>query len=218
MSIPRLETWGAGAVAVAAAPPERVATSRRRGGGGRGRFGRRHTFNRRANLAREPRRARQIQSARVSGMAASPVGVGTTPSTWCRLTPPSVKPTADPAMYRRQMRACGSSAAATASSQLSSRFAHPRLERAGVVLAERLDVADLEAVALHRQHGVADVHQLAVGEHVASDERTPAELRAALRGDRVVEQPAGRHERPAAGTRSTGRSSPRRRARPCRSS
>ena len=56
-------------------------------------------------------------------MALSPLAVGTTPSTWWMLIPPSVKPTAEPAMYRRQMRAWAMSEAATAASQLVSRLA-----------------------------------------------------------------------------------------------
>ena len=52
----------------------------------------------------------------------------------------------------------------------------PAAQRPGVVLAQRLDVAHLEAGPLHRQHALADVDQLAVGEHVAADERRPPEL------------------------------------------
>ena len=57
------------------------------------------------------------------------------------------------------------------------------------MLAEGLDVAHLEAGPLHRQHALADVDQLAVGEDVAVDERRPSELEPADRADGVVEQP-----------------------------
>ena len=47
---------------------------------------------------------------------------------------------------------------------------HPAAQGPGVVLAQRLDVADLEAGPLHGQHHLADVEELAVGEDVAADE------------------------------------------------
>ncbi len=78
----------------------------------------------------------------------------------------------------------------TARSQSRLEVGDPAAQRARVVLAERLDVAHLEPGALHRQHhGVAHVDQLAVGEHVAADERRAAERRSADRRDRVVQQP-----------------------------
>ena len=73
-------------------------------------------------------------------------------------------------MYARQTRARPSPAAATAPSQSRSRLAiHARNVR-GVVLAQRLDVADLEPGALGRVDDRGDVDQLAVGEHVPADE------------------------------------------------
>ena len=66
----------------------------------------------------------------------------------------------------------------------------PRPQRPGVVLAQRLDVADLEAgLAPSPSRTLADVDQLTVGEHVAADERRPPHPRSADRADRVVEQP-----------------------------
>ena len=76
-------------------------------------------------------------------------------------------------MYSRQTRARRSPTRATASSQRASRLATQAAQRPGVVLAQRLDVADLEAGPLHRQHRLADVDQLAVGEDVPADERAP---------------------------------------------
>ena len=68
----------------------------------------------------------------------------------------------------------------------------PRPQRPVVVLAQRLDVADLEAGALHRQHALADVDQLTVREDVAPDERRLPELRSADLADGVVQQPTRR--------------------------
>ena len=77
--------------------------------------------------------------------------------------PPSSNPTTEPAMYSRHTRARASPTEATAASQLASRLAIQRAQRPGVVLAQRLDVTHLEAGPLHRQHALADVDQLAVG-------------------------------------------------------
>ena len=95
-------------------------------------------------------------------------------------------------MYSRQIRAVARSAAATAASQFGLEVSHPGTQRAGVVLAQRLRVAHLEAGPLHRQHRVADIDQFAVGEHVAPDERVATQLRAADRRDGVVQQPPRR--------------------------
>ena len=68
---------------------------------------------------------------------------------------------------------------------------NPATECQGVVLAERLRVADLQARALHRLDDLGDGVQLAVGKHIASDERLGgARPRADLRDPVVEKQPA----------------------------
>ena len=73
-------------------------------------------------------------------------------------------------MYSRQIRAGPAPTSSTASSQRASRFATQCRSVLRVVLAQRLDVADLEAGFLHDRDDAADLVQLAVGEHVAVDE------------------------------------------------
>ncbi len=71
---------------------------------------------------------------------------------------------------------------------------HPRAQGAAVVLAQRFDVAHLEAGGLHAQDRATDVEQLAIGEHVASEERARPERGVTGVGDGVVEQPAPRSQ------------------------
>ena len=153
---------------------------------------------------------------RVGGIPLTPSADGTTPRTWCTLIAPASKPTPS--------RPCTAATPAPGVADGGDGVVPVRLEvgdpaaqRPGVVLAQRLDVAHLEAGPLHRQHRVADVDQLAVGEHVATDERRAARGVAADRADGVVEQPATRREQRRAGSRSSDRGSPGRRAPPSRS-
>src|SRR5690349_20911650 len=69
--------------------------------------------------------------------------------------------------------------------------AAPARERLGVVLAEVLLVADLEAGVVHLRHQVTGPLQLAVGEDVAVDEPVPLHRRTRVvgPGDAVVQQP-----------------------------
>ncbi len=85
----------------------------------------------------------------------------------------------------------------THSSQWASRFATHACRVQRVVLAQRFDVAHLEAGLLHGEDDPADVDELAVGEHVAADEGATIEPRAAWRGDRVVEEAPGGPEQAA---------------------
>src|SRR3546814_247903 len=123
-------------------------------------------------------------------MPLAPSAPAATPRTWWTASPPSSKPTAEAAMYSRHTRARPAPTRSTASSQRASRLATHWRSGPRVVLAQRLDVAHLEPGVLHRPDRVADVQQLAVGEHVAAHEGAAPELRAADRGDGVVEEPA----------------------------
>ncbi len=123
-------------------------------------------------------------------MPLDPPAAWTTPRTWWTLIPPSANPTAEPAMYSRQHAGAGLTDEPDRLLPVRLQVGDPRPQRAGVVLAQRLDVADLEAGSLHRQDGVADVDELTVGEHVAADERRAPQSRPADGTDRVVEQPA----------------------------
>ncbi len=76
---------------------------------------------------------------------------------------------------------------------------HPGPQRLGVVLTKGFDVAHLEAGLLHGQDDLAHVDELAIGEHVAADERSGADPRAAHTRDGVVEQPALWLQKPAHG-------------------
>ena len=77
--------------------------------------------------------------------------------------------------------------------------AHPRPQREPVVLAQALDVTNLEARALHRRDDAPELVQLAVGEDVAVDEAVRLEARAAAvrrPGDPVVQEPPAGTEEP----------------------
>ena len=91
------------------------------------------------------------------------------------------------------------------------------MERLRVVLTERLDVPDLESLLLHGPDHLGHVEQLAVGEHVAADERSRSQLGATRRRDGVVQQSPGGHEQRAEGLEVAGSSGMCRRARTCRS-
>src|SRR4029453_11343505 len=77
--------------------------------------------------------------------------------------------------------------------------AHPRPERERVVLAQALEVTDLEPGALHRRDDAADLVQLAVGEDVAIDEAVALEACAAgvrRPRDAVVQQTTAGSQQP----------------------
>ncbi len=93
----------------------------------------------------------------------------------------------------------------------------PAPQREGIVLPQRLHVADLQVDGLHGRHHGGDVLQLPVGEHVAGREGPPVELGAVRRRDGVVEQPPARSPGPRSGPRSRRPSGPLRHARTCRS-
>ena len=169
---------------------QRLRRMRRRSASGGVELGRRGE-----QLVGEPSPRIRSSCAASAASRSSPSALGTTPRTWWTLSRPP--------RSRRPRRPCRGARPAPGASPTSSTGAShsalevgdPRPQRPGVVLAKRLDVADLEPGPLHRQHGLADVDQLAVGEHVAADERAPADLRAADRADGVVEQPALRRAR-----------------------
>ena len=116
----------------------------------------------------------QSQARRVAGMSARPSPSGTTPSTWWMLV----------AWYSNAERRAGHVEPPDPRPRLADQLdgpvpgrlevGHPRPQRQRVVLPQRLDVTDLEPGPLHRADAVADVDELAVGEHVAADERARA--------------------------------------------
>ena len=103
------------------------------------------------------------------------------------------KPSREPARYNRQARAVPTPTSATASSQCASRLAD-QAARVLAVLAEILLVTHLEASGVHEGYEAPNTGQLAVGEHIAVDEPSPAcgRFKIVRTRDAMVEQPSTR--------------------------
>ena len=83
-----------------------------------------------------------------------------------------------------------------ASARMRLEVGQPVAQRERIVLAQRLDVADLEAGFLHRRHDVGHRMQLTVREDVAGQEGVGRRGLGVQAGDAVVEeQPAGTQQR-----------------------
>ena len=115
-----------------------------------------------------------------SGMSLRPSGSLRTASTWWICVRPASK------LHRRRGHVEAPHPGPARADQ-AHRLVPVRLEvrdpvpqRQRVVLAQALDVARLEAGALHARHDRADLVQLAVGEHVAVDEAAVRERRRAV--------------------------------------